>query len=439
MQYKNDNLEDLFREAANDYPLRTDNSNWDSVASRLNNFATSDPVAVDKSVAAKSNVWKYAAILLLFLGAGALIYFSQNNTDKTSFKADTSGIQKNNQQNNQQQPSQSITNSNPGFAPSQDANAITKENSGNNNQVNLFKTPSLKNSPATDYSMLQKNENGINSVKDNYTGQQSLSSTLNQDNISNNQSFEKQQEQVISGNDPATGNSIIANPGQEAPNANPDNQLSTLSKKDVITYNAPLSKFYGSLYGGPQFSMVKAQHIAKSGYKVGIALAYRMNKRFDVEVGAQREEINYFTQGKYFDKSGLKLKETTALEDLTANSLLTTVPITVRYNFQSKKKGHFYVGLGTDALVLTHAEKYQYTTLRNGTSNDKFKNYKSVTSAKYFTNINASAGYQNKLCNWCDYKIEPYYQIPVKNLGVGKLPITKFGLNIGIVKDLNLK
>lgn len=439
MQYKNDNLEDLFREAANDYPLRTDNSNWDSVASRLNNFATSDPVAVDKSVAAKSNVWKYAAILLLFLGAGALIYFSQNNTDKTSFKADTSGIQKNNQQNNQQQPSQSITNSNPGFAPSQDANAITKENSGNNNQVNLFKTPSLKNSPATDYSMLQKNENGINSVKDNYTGQQSLSSTLNQDNISNNQSFEKQQEQVISGNDPATGNSIIANPGQEAPNANPDNQLSTLSKKDVITYNAPLSKFYGSLYGGPQFSMVKAQHIAKSGYKVGIALAYRMNKRFDVEVGAQREEINYFTQGKYFDKSGLKLKETTALEDLTANSLLTTVPITVRYNFQSKKKGHFYVGLGTDALVLTHAEKYQYTTLRNGTSNDKFKNYKSVTSAKYFTSINASAGYQNKLCNWCDYKIEPYYQIPVKNLGVGKLPITKFGLNIGIVKDLNLK
>lgn len=439
MQYKNDNLEDLFREAANDYPLRTDNSNWDSVASRLNNFATSDPVAVDKSVAAKSNVWKYAAILLLFLGAGALIYFSQYNTDKTSFKADTSGIQKNNQQNNQQQPSQSITNSNPGFAASQDENAITKENSGNNNQVNLFKTPSLKNSPATDYSMLQKNENGINSVKDNYPGRQSLTPTVNQDNISNNQSFEKQQEQVIAGNEPATGNSIIANPGQEAPNANPDNQLSTLSKKDVITYNAPLSKFYGSLYGGPQFSMVKAQHIAKSGYKVGIALAYRMNKRFDVEVGAQREEINYFTQGKYFDKSGLKLKETTALEDLTANSLLTTVPITVRYNFQSKKKGHFYVGLGTDALVLTHAEKYQYTTLRNGTSNDKFKNYKSVTSAKYFTSINASAGYQNKLCNWCDYKIEPYYQIPVKNLGVGKLPITKFGLNIGIVKDLNLK
>lgn len=439
MQYKNDNLENLFREAANDYPLRTDKSNWDSVASRLNNFATNDSAAVDKAVAAKSNIWKYAAILLLFLGTGALIYFSQSNHYKTSIKTNTLGIQKNDQQNKQLQPSQSITNIKPGIAASPDANAITKENSGNNSQVNLFNNPSLKRSPVTDYSMLQKNENDINSVKDNYPAQQSLSPTVNQDNISNNQSFEKQQEQVIAGNESATGNSIIANPDLDASNTNPDNQLSTLSKKDVITYNAPLSKFYGSLYGGPEFSMVKAQHIAKSGYKVGIALAYRMNKKFDIEVGAQREEINYFTEGKYFDKSGLKLKETTALENLTANSLLTTVPVTVRYNFQSKKKGHFYVGLGTDAMVLTHAEKYQYTTLRNGTSNDKFKNYKSVTSAKFFTSINASAGYQNKLCNWCDYKIEPYYQIPVKNLGVGKLPITKFGLNVGIVKDLNLK
>ena len=46
------------------------------------------------------------------------------------------------------------------------------------------------------------------------------------------------------------------------------------------------------------------------------------------------------------------------------------------------------------------------------------------------------AGYETKLSNWCGITIEPYYQIPACKLGVGKLPVTSFGINIGIVKDL---
>jgi len=33
-------------------------------------------------------------------------------------------------------------------------------------------------------------------------------------------------------------------------------------------------------------------------------------------------------------------------------------------------------------------------------------------------------------------KAEPYYQAPVKNFGVGKIPVSNFGIDIGIIKDL---
>lgn len=36
MQLQDNNMDELFRKAAADYPLRTDNDDWDSVAGRLN-------------------------------------------------------------------------------------------------------------------------------------------------------------------------------------------------------------------------------------------------------------------------------------------------------------------------------------------------------------------------------------------------------------------
>ncbi|MBS1746667.1 MAG: outer membrane beta-barrel protein [Bacteroidetes bacterium] len=437
MSYKNDNLEELFKEAANDYPLRTDNSNWESVASHLSNVTTGEGINTKEPVATKSNVWKYAALLILLLGGGVIIYLSQSGPNKNSIKSDIAIQQNNGHQNNSIQPSQVINNDKPENISSPANNSADKENPENFKHAQAFHAPSLNFLPKTGNSKLDKNSQDNNSLKDNYSDSREMQ-TENKNSNPDIQSSIEQKEQNMAENKLNTDDNAVTLSNQEA-SANTDSQQSPLSQKDVITYKTPLSKFYGSLYGGPQFSMVKLQRISNAGYKVGIALAYRMNKHFDVEIGAQREEINYFTNGKYFDKSGLKIKETTSLEDLTAQSQFTTVPVTVRYNFQSKKNGHFYAGLGVNAMVLTHSEKYQYTTLRNGTSIDKSKNYKSVTSAKYFTSLNANAGYRNKLTNWCDYKIEPYIQIPVKDLGIGKLPITSFGLNVGIVKDLNLK
>ena len=70
MPYKNDNLEELFQKAAKDYPLKTDNSNWDKVAANLKTPAT-------ETIAIRNNkVLKYDLGLILVILFTNLIKFN---------------------------------------------------------------------------------------------------------------------------------------------------------------------------------------------------------------------------------------------------------------------------------------------------------------------------------------------------------------------------
>jgi len=417
MPYKNDNLEELFQKAADDYPLRTNSSNWNSVATKLN-----IPVAEDIS-AKKSNAWKYAAILLFLLTGGALMFYTQFKSTNNVEVANDSTANIKNQKDLTNIQAEQIPNENSSISATNNSKplASSKTNTALNNFGNANNYSS--NNSENDYSMLKKdNDNDvkskINSPAVNSSGELVLTPKQNQSSAP----------LIVNNNKQVEGN-------QNVINTKADNGYSS-TEKSMIKYQKPLSKFYGSLYGGPEFSMIKFQHINAPGFKAGISLAYRINNRFDIQIGLEREKINYYTNGQYFDKSGLNIKDAVALESLSAKSSLTFVPVTLLYNFQSKNSGHFYAGLGFNALVLTHTEKYQYTVNKNGDENDHSKSYKSVTGPKYFTSINMSGGYENKLNNWCNFKVEPYYQVPVVNLGVGRLPVTNFGINIGIVKNL---
>src|SRR5258705_13064428 len=76
MQVTDDNFDDLFQRAAEDYPLKTDNGNWDSVDARLNKNAFPQN-------AKQRRKWLYAALLLLLLtGAFFIIIDYSNNSSK---------------------------------------------------------------------------------------------------------------------------------------------------------------------------------------------------------------------------------------------------------------------------------------------------------------------------------------------------------------------
>ena len=128
----------------------------------------------------------------------------------------------------------------------------------------------------------------------------------------------------------------------------------------------------------------------------------------------------------------LRIKGNTSIESVSASSKLTSVPITVRYNFSSKGYGHFFLSTGFNAVIITHSGQYKYSISKDGVEGNLSKNYSAVRSPKYFSGLNVSAGYETKLSNWCNIKVEPYYQAPINDFGVGRLPVSSFGIDIGI-------
>ena len=410
MPYINDNLEELFKNAAEDYPLKTNNSDWNSVASKINITALNPKEKNNRFLA-------YTIFALLLLGGSLIFYKSRFESQSLSNKEiSTKNIANNVDEPQQQKPvvankTRSVSSSNnkvagkAGYIHSK-TNRVSSNRIANNDG-------SLNNNIESEISVQQHPQENVILNKD-------VSNPVL--NIGKNKTI-----QTISADKTLPSiesNKLVAN-----------NSISADKKVIKIRLKTP-SRFYGSLYAGPEFSMVKFQHLANSGYQVGVALGYRINNRFDVEIGLQREHINYYTNGNYFEKTGLKLKDQVSLENVNGKSKITSVPVTLKYNFSSHNNGHFYVTTGIDAMMLTHTEHYDFVVLKNGDENDRSKKYSSVTSPKYLTAINAGAGYETKLSKWCNMKIEPYYQLPISNIGVGKVPVTSFGVNFGIVKNL---
>ena len=65
MQYQNDDMDELFRRAADGYPLKMQEDNWDAVAGKLS-VPAATAVGVNQQKSKKNN-YKPATLLLLLL------------------------------------------------------------------------------------------------------------------------------------------------------------------------------------------------------------------------------------------------------------------------------------------------------------------------------------------------------------------------------------
>jgi hypothetical protein len=411
MPYQDDNLSKLFQKAANDYPLKTDNSDWDSVAAKLNDPATKTIAGIN------SRIVKYTAIIVLLFG-GITLSLYKLQFKVSDIKTKQKIISDISINKNEGSISKSFELPKSISAP---RSAKSESGFGLKNSNSVIKESALKT--GTNHKTL---ENTVN-----VGTKMSLNNSINTQSISQENSEQKYQP-IEAPADNKTGDV----PGGQISYNNQEKERSLRAGKTVVKYKRPPSKFYGTIYGSPVFSMVKFQQLVKPGYKIGVGLGYKFSDRFSVELGVQRERINYYTNGKYFDKSGFKIKDPKSLESVNGSNKLTSVPITVKYDFLSRGMDHFYATCGINAITITHTEDYDYVVSKNGILNEHSKSYSSVTGPKYLTSINLGAGYEAKLNNWFNLRVEPYYQLPTCNLGVGKIPVTSFGVNVGIVKNL---
>lgn len=423
-QQSNNNMDALFQKAAEEYPLKTDNKNWDAVSTKLHSYQLVSSVK-------KSRKWQYAALLLLLLAGSFFMINSLNKKSSNSYSHQQNSLtQKNNNKNSQQKTTIQKNNNknNQNYLLTKIEKKSLVQLSGNRNKIQSGKI-------SKNYMHLSKpntyfKDNTLSSANgSDFSNQGQLSQQLSLPFNDPGNKINKSAE--IKHNNAGTANkNIIKNSKQANKEADVSNKQSA-----HIKLMSQSKTFYGTFFFSPDFSTVKFQHINKPGYSIGIALGYRINNRISAEIGLKRIHNNFFSRGKYFDKSNLKLKSTTIINAVNGNGKLTEVPFDIRYNIL-KNNDHFFATAGTTVALVTHREKYNYDVTKNGSPDNISRKFNSLTGTKFFSSINVSIGYQVSVSDIFKLKVEPYYQAPIKGLGIGNVPVSNFGVNLGIIKDL---
>ncbi len=193
---------------------------------------------------------------------------------------------------------------------------------------------------------------------------------------------------------------------------------------------------YAGLTAGVDFSKGTSMHFGSAGFDGGLVLGYRFNKSLSVESGISRVTKNYESIGSNFnmDKVKTSMPAGMVINNLTSHSRLVEIPLKVKYDFYQRNKAAFFITGGLTSYILTR-ESNQYNASVNGAPEKLTGMYKKnsyeIPAAAVF-----SAGYQHIISQRINIRIEPFLKIPIQGIGIGNLPVTTAGFQFALITSL---
>lgn len=429
MQYVNDDMDELFKRAAEDYPLDTKSADWNKVLAALNDNTGAKTISDDKRNKNRRLLW---LLLLLPLGLICNQLYSPGTVNKEGLAK--AGLQeenvrsviaadkKTNDNNNVVANSTTVpVDENPENIQDQNKTGDFSKGSSAEDKTTVFNRPAtnlFQNQKQSSFSSNDATDNG--SVENNFQpGGFTNAETLNGRRYVSEIPFSKTLGDLMPNTATRKFDPLITSPE--------DN-----SKKPIRV--ARQKKFYVGLMSGVDASTVKFQKIENAGFTYGALLGYQLNKKWSVETGFYVEKKYYYSDGKYFDRSNLKtMPANWKIDEASGDCKMFEIPVSLKYNFSSRKNSNWFATVGTSSYFMKK-ESYAFK-IYYGTYGPVAHSYAYHDSTKYFfSNLNFSVGYMHRLGNFADLRIEPYLKAPVSGVGIGKLPLLSTGLQIGLTK-----
>ncbi|MGH2649559.1 MAG: outer membrane beta-barrel protein [Ginsengibacter sp.] len=432
MEHLDNDMDDLFQRAAENYPLQDGKGDWESVAKRI--AVKDDPKEVAVPLKSKKNKKLIIFFLFLFilLSGGLMLHIlskpasTENHAieltkelDNKSYGAkpnnisgeekatdEFSGKKEINNKKNVQSPRLNNSGDVTGISNTS-FNSNTKSSGEINSKKNtLVKTPGKTNvdfSPGT-ISQEKPNEEITENLKNN------------SENVSEQP---KKENEVLKEQKTGNDNSVIP--------------------KNNVKKNAAEQKkngFYVGVLTGFDFSKVKSSSFDNAGFDAGLLLGFRLNQSLSFETGVLWNKKNYNSDGKYFnmDKIRSSMPSGMIVKNLESKSSLIEIPIKAKFDFIRKTNADLFVTGGVASYIMTK-EKNWYNANVNGT-NEKVSGVYEKDNYGFPAVANLSFGYEHNVLKTLNIRIEPFLKIPLQGMGVGNLPVTSAGVQIGITGRL---
>jgi hypothetical protein len=425
MEHINDDMDELFRRAAEGYPLNTDSTDWDAVTKKL---AAANPVG-EKSVTKNKN-YKHLLWLLLLMPL-TWLYNSMGKSEKehSSGALSKNVVDRNNPHTSQHEivKSKSKHVKPIGTAPN---NFLASVNhSGDQNKI------------------IRKANSNITATRGTLVISDRL--TLLIKHLPSEVGDKKENDYVIDAGDKKNKVDIVERENETTSNilnADGDQDKKESVQFDTVTNNqerkikADHKKIrkqndhglYAGIFISPDLSTIKFQKIKNIGLSKGFLIGYRINKNISLESGIGWDKKNYYSEGKYFNTKNIRLPNNAKIINVEGVCKMIEIPLTIIYNLGNS---NFSTAAGLSGYFMK-SETYDYAVERNGQQYPRSATYKN-SSNNLLAVANFSVGYNKVLRKKITFRIEPYVKIPLKGFGIGNLPIMSIGLKLGFIKKLS--
>ena len=191
---------------------------------------------------------------------------------------------------------------------------------------------------------------------------------------------------------------------------------------------------YAGIVAGMDLSSVQFQSV-KTGASQGLILGYAFNNRWSVESGVLWDKKRFYDDGSNFNPPGYTPSSTVQIVSVNGTNRMYEWPLNVRYTIIPRKHSLFATAGVSSYFMKTEHFDYEYVQ-SNQPGGHNYMTYNNATK-NWFSVVNLSLGYSHKLGSVGSLRIEPYFKIPIGNLGTANMPIMSTGLNIGFTRSLS--
>lgn len=176
------------------------------------------------------------------------------------------------------------------------------------------------------------------------------------------------------------------------------------------------------LLAGPDWGTIKFSQWTKPGMDIGLLAGYRFAKRWSAETGILFSNKIYSALPEYYHPK-TPVPWSYDIKSINANCDVIDVPLNLRFDAFSKGGQKIFLTTGFSSFWMKkEIYKYQYTneypwseTIRNG-------------SQHIFSVLNFSAGYEKQVSTHFSLQAEPYLKLPLNGIGFGRVKLNSTGV-----------
>jgi hypothetical protein len=198
-------------------------------------------------------------------------------------------------------------------------------------------------------------------------------------------------------------------------------------KKTSVQKKSGSTKNYFSFFAsaGPDVSKAGSSKTGKTTLAYGLGVGYTLN-RITLRTGIFASKKIYWADANDYQLAH-PIPPTVKFVGADANCDVVEVPLKVSYSFIEKGKNTVFGGAGLSSYFMKK-EKYVYN-YETGWGTSYTYPYETKNENKhYFSVLNLSAGYARDISKTVSLSAEPYIDVPLVGIGVGKVRLNSAGV-----------